>query len=283
MKRPKHEIPSRDDWRELRDGAGGTKNLVRKVSIGKRLDEFEKAYRKADSRKKLQDLSGVVEELQADVALYIKKVARSHKELAKVVEERLLRPAADFAERLESFDEEHDRAQEAATERLRSELEKITKTASEVRDEGQSLLEELVPDLPRIVEIEAGTLDDLPDVRNLHRDRLIKRHGRSEQLARDNLRILEQLEKELLDLVVEYRSEQPAAVDVLNNEKVDVKISISEVNDKYLKPGRRVVTAPDALNDRKIVVETTALGRPKAEIKVAKEIHETVINLLNIR
>lgn len=79
-------IPTRSEWRKLRDGAGGKEGESKKVSVGKALD----AYHKSAAKFSGDDLMKPLNDLEKSLNAYLDAVKGTNNKLAQVVETKIL-------------------------------------------------------------------------------------------------------------------------------------------------------------------------------------------------
>lgn len=79
-------IPTRKEWRKIRDDAGGKEGESKKVSVGKALDTYHKAAEKASG----DDLLKALQTLEKSLNTYYSEVKSSNAKLANAVSDKLL-------------------------------------------------------------------------------------------------------------------------------------------------------------------------------------------------
>lgn len=79
-------VPTRKEWRKLRDAAGGKEGESNKVSVGKALDKYHAAAAKYSG----DDLMKPLQDLEKDLKTYCEAVKDSNSKLKKVVEDKLI-------------------------------------------------------------------------------------------------------------------------------------------------------------------------------------------------
>lgn len=79
-------IPTRKEWRKIRDDAGGKEGESKKVSVGKTLDTYHKAAEKAIGDEMLKPL----QDLEKNLLAYYDAVKASNPKLAKAVNDKLI-------------------------------------------------------------------------------------------------------------------------------------------------------------------------------------------------
>jgi hypothetical protein len=79
-------IPTRKEWRTLRDKAGGKEGETKKVSVGKSLDAYHKSAEKFSG----EDLYKPLQELEKAMNTYMSEVKDENDKLAKVVKTKII-------------------------------------------------------------------------------------------------------------------------------------------------------------------------------------------------
>lgn len=79
-------IPTRKEWRKIRDDAGGKEGESKKVSVGKALDTFHKVAEKSAG----DDVLKALQALEKSLNTYYSEIKSSNPKLAKAVTDKLI-------------------------------------------------------------------------------------------------------------------------------------------------------------------------------------------------
>lgn len=89
MKLPVHNVPTRTEWKKMRDNKGGKSGLS-KVEVGPGLDDFHTAYKNAEKSGKADTLNKEITSLIKKMKTYIADVKDKYKDVATVAKTKIL-------------------------------------------------------------------------------------------------------------------------------------------------------------------------------------------------
>jgi hypothetical protein len=162
-------VPTRKEWRKLRDDAGGTEGESKKVSVGKALDKYHAAAAKYSG----DDLMKPLQDLEKDLNAYCDAVKGTNSKLANVVETKLIAEIKQEKKEAKGVAQNADKIEDGV-----GEIEKLAKKNDWVDDRQK------IAGLYRLIRAAADQLADVdPDNRwaQIHRMTVLA-HGDIEKL-----------------------------------------------------------------------------------------------------
>jgi hypothetical protein len=208
MKMPENKVPTRKQWRTLRDKAGGKKGMA-KVSIGKSLDNFHAAAGKVKTPDDIAAVSKAMTALKKDLKAYFDEISKdkSNDKLAKVVKTDVIAPLETFSRSLSSEAAAGAREINAVENNIRNVTAMVIK-------EGDTILKELQGMNKELSGIQKKYNDSVPEEDKKVLVKFIKGAGTR---ADGCLKGAKALDTELNDLVARHARDHRPIIDKHNS------------------------------------------------------------------
>jgi len=136
MKIPAHKIPTRKEWRKIRDAAGGKSGMT-KAKLGPTLDKFHKEYAKAQKKGEPADLVKSLNELQKEIDAYIKGVTSQSKPVAAAATKQIKKPTEDLVKKLTALVTAQHKALNEQSARLNNMFSMVEKGSKQIIKEAE--------------------------------------------------------------------------------------------------------------------------------------------------
>ena len=233
MKMPVNKVPLHAKWKTIRDKSGGKRGLA-KVNIGKSLDNFHAAVKKAESSGDVAIVSKAISVLDKNLKVYLSAILKKkeYNELVSTVKREMQSPLNAFTKGFEKMASERGKEINKVKNNIRNVTAMVIKEGGKLSSSFAAMNKEMSGMTRKYA-------DGVPEGDKKNFVRFVKDVGVKVKKAPAGIKMLD---GELNDLVAEYARDHRPLIDKYNSTLGKAKKVVKDTNQE-IKRAKGYLTA----------------------------------------